>query len=153
MTNQDHYYARPILLSIRTEHVSNILSGSKQVEFRRRAPTQYAPFQAALYSSRDEKSIRAIATITRIFTADLETLWAKFSTSGGISRAYFNSYFDGCDSGHGLELSNVEELATPIPLSSMRSDLRLRPPQSWQYLSLEVLQQISNYKLSAETEE
>lgn len=135
--------ARSILISIRSQHVSSILSGLKSVEFRRRGPYLKVPTKAVIYSSGVDMAITATTTITRVSRLPIDQLWKEFSGVGGIDRQYFYRYFEGCTDGYALVLGSTDELGRPIPLLEMRRSLELIPPQSWRYLDDAKLQEIS----------
>jgi predicted transcriptional regulator len=59
-------------------------------------------------------------------------LWQRVRDEAGLSKAEFDAYFAGADVAYAIEVKKTWRIA-PVTLSAMRK-LRVRPPQSYQYL-------------------
>lgn len=58
------------------------------------------------------------------------TLWKKFSTVSGLTKAEFFSYFEGVKKGFALSIERGERLTTPVALESLRkTPSGFHPPQ------------------------
>jgi len=61
-----------------------------------------------------------------VVSADPDGLWHLVGDRAGVARDAFDAYFDGCELGYAIEVTNPRRLPP--------SRLRLRPPQSYLFL-------------------
>jgi len=118
---------RDVLMSIRPEYAEAILSGSKTFELRRRRPSFAVGSQVIVYSSSPDQRLLGTFEAGQVHEAEPERLWRRVKSQAGITRAAFDSYFDGCLVGYAIEVRNPRRL-DPQPL-------RFRPPQSYLFLA------------------
>jgi len=124
-----------LLLSIHPKHVDAILSGTKQVELRRRKPhIQSGP--ALIYATSPRMELAARVHVTSVVRAPLGMLWRSVREVAGVSRREFYDYLAGLDSGVAIWLSDVKPIRSPIPLSKLRTIWQgFQPPQGFCYLN------------------
>lgn len=81
-----------VILSIKPKYANAILSGEKEVEFRKTRFAQNID-HVYIYSSSPEKRIIGYFVIENIIEDTPERLWRKFKDVGSISRKDFFEYY------------------------------------------------------------
>lgn len=120
-----------VLLSIKPEFAEKILAGEKRFEFRRVMPKQRVE-RVVVYASSPVCRLVGEFTVRRVVSASPEKLWRQTRNFAGISRRYFDAYFEGRTEAHAFEVEDVLRYDQPIdPQSIYRG---FRPPQSFVYL-------------------
>lgn len=122
-----------VLLSIKPEYAEGIFSGQKRYEFRRTIFKNEDVSKIYLYANSSVKKIVGYFTVGRIIYEAPEELWARFKSYAGISEEGFFDYFDGCETGHAIEIldpCSYQPLVNPYQLFP-----NFKPPQSFCYLS------------------
>lgn len=119
-----------ILISINPEHVSNILNGSKRFEFRKIQCKKNVD-KMVIYSTSPVMKVVAEAEIRGIIEDDPESVWQRTEDGAGISREFFDRYYEGRDTAVAFELGDVTEYDEPRDISEYGVSV---PPQSFVYL-------------------
>jgi predicted transcriptional regulator len=125
-----------VLLSIKPTHVENIRRGIKTFEFRRR-----------LFSRRDVRTILIYCTmpvgrlvgefdIVKIHEDEPEALWVTTADGSGITKEFFDAYFEGRARAFALEIGDLRFYDEPIAPSDWFDDFT--PPQSYMYVPPEI---------------
>ena len=83
-----------ILISIRPEYVSKILDGTKRYEYRK-VRCRQPVVRMFIYSTSSVMKVVAEAEIKEILTDDPGSIWERTSDYAGISRGFFDSYYEG----------------------------------------------------------
>jgi len=125
-----------VLMSIHPRHADQILSGLKQVEFRRKSPKR-AVSHLIVYATSPVQRVVGFARILSVVEGSLEALWSQYGSVGGISRGEFDDYFSGLTEGSALVLSDATTLKEPLLAGRVIADGV--PPQSFMYVSSEVI--------------
>lgn len=121
---------KALLLSINPEHVENILNETKRFEFRKNR-CRYPVDSLIIYSTAPVKKIVGEAHIIRIIEDSPEEIWNKTKDAAGITKRFFDEYYNGKKKAVAYELGDVIKYAEP----KMLSDFGLRcPPQSFSYV-------------------
>lgn len=123
-----------VLISIRSKFVRAILDGTKTFELRRKVPRHAAGLDVIVYSSGGDKAIMARARVSQVATGTPESIWSQYAVHLGVTRQEFDEYFLGTEVAHALKLEDVTASRRPVPLTELRADHGLEPPQSWRYL-------------------
>ncbi len=124
-----------IIISIRPEHVRNIMAGRKTVELRRRFPESLAAGGLMLiYASSPEQALVGAARIENVRRMTPAGLWRSFREQVCVPREYFNAYFAGADEGFGVVLGWAVRFEVPIPVSELKERFSFSPPQSYRYV-------------------
>lgn len=127
--------ASDIIISIRPEHVRNIMAGRKTVELRRRFPEGVAACGVMfIYSSSPEQALVGAARIEAVKRMTLGGLWRTFKDRACVTRDLFDSYFAGAEEGFGVVLGQPIRFDTPIQVRELKERFRFSPPQSYRYL-------------------
>lgn len=123
---------RALLLSINPEHVDNILNETKRFEFRR-IRCQRPVDLLIIYCTAPVKMIVGQARIVRIIENSPEEVWNETKDAAGISKCFFDKYYDGRDKAVAYELGDITRYEVPRTLS----DFGLHcPPQSFSYVDV-----------------
>jgi predicted transcriptional regulator/DNA-binding XRE family transcriptional regulator len=128
---------RDVVLSIKPQYSSKIISGLKTVELRRRFPTS-APkgTMAYIYSTSPTMAMVGIAQIKEVIKISTSEIWDRFNDVAFIEKADFENYFKGVDEGCVIKFSNAHAFKNPLPLSELRARFGFEPPQSFLYAKL-----------------
>lgn len=122
-----------VLLSVKPEFAEKILTGEKKYEFRK-----------AIFKNSDVKTVVIYATmplgkVVGEFDFDIvlsdkpSAIWAETSTFSGITKKFFNEYFNGRNNAYAIKIAKVRRYKNPKNLKEfVPSGLA---PQSFCYLS------------------
>lgn len=136
---------RDVVLSIRPEYSSKIMSGQKTVELRRRFPLSAPKGTIAyIYSTSPERAMIGVAEIAEVKKLEVEEIWRIYSDVAFIARPDFDKYFDGLKYGIALEFSKVRPFDKPMSLSDLREQFGFEPPQSFLYAKHELRRALRN---------
>lgn len=131
-----------VLLSLHPKHAKKILSGEKNLEFRRVWATR--PITAiVIYATTPVQKIVAIARVRHVHQGSPTALWelAK-KIGGGLLRRELYGYFQGKKSGFAIELESVERFHSPLDAKAFIDGFR--PPQSFSYIDAKIFRQLEN---------
>jgi len=107
---------RKILISINPEHVKNIVNGTKKFEYRKIAAKQDVS-SIIIYETTPIKRVVAEAEIIEVLMNTPEELWKQTSEESGISKEFFDSYFDGREVAYAYKLGEIKVYKQPKYLS------------------------------------
>lgn len=127
-----------LLISIQPKYAAAILSGTKTVELRRRAPRGVDGATAVMYASGAVRAVVGTVEVRGVENGTPEAIWERFSEQTCISRQEFDKYFAGSEEAFALILSGAIAAPHPIALPDLRSH-DLEPPQSWRYLTRAII--------------
>lgn len=119
-----------MLLSINPEHVKNIMSGKKKVEYRRVRCKRNID-AIIIYSTSPEKKIIGEVEVKNIIEGTLEEIWNLTKDIGCISYDFFKKYYFGKNEAVVYELGELELYSKPKELSEYGIK---RAPQSYMYI-------------------
>lgn len=123
-----------IMLSVAPRYARSILTGTKAVELRRRAPRLSKGTRAWLYSTLPVGQVVALLTIEEVVEASLPELWRLYGNHAAIAREDFDAYFEGLSHGAALIIRDVQQLKTPVSLKELREYGTFQPPQFYKRL-------------------
>lgn len=125
----------PLLISLRPCFAELIFMGLKQVELRRRFSDLVEGRQVFIYVSSPERILRGGFRVEQIWKGSPESIWREVSSSVGIGRSEFDTYYQGSQIAYAMKIAELWEFSTPIRLQTLKSELgRFSAPQSWRYL-------------------
>lgn len=119
-----------MLLSINPQHVENILNGQKKFEFRKvrcRADVD----NIVLYATSPIMQIVGEADVIEIIQDSLDVVWEITSEYAGISRRFYEEYYQGKDKAVAYKLGKVKRYERPLQLSDLGIGFA---PQSFVYI-------------------
>ena len=121
-----------IILSIRPKYVEAILDGSKCYEFRRTIFKEKKVERALIYSTSPVKKIVASFRISGVIKDTPDKLWKRFKHYSGLRAQEFFDYFEHCQEGYAIRISDLELLEDPLDPFDIFPGFY--PPQSFCYL-------------------
>lgn len=123
--------SRKIVISINPEHVENIINGSKKFEYRTKAAKSDVK-KILIYETVPVKKIVAEAEIEEVLMLPPEELWEQTKNQSGISKTFFDAYFNGRSVAYAYKLGKVKVYEQPKELI----DFGLKSaPQSFVYIN------------------
>ena len=127
---------RVVLLSIKPVYSDRIVSGEKRIEFRRSWAKESVD-KIVIYATSPVKRIVAIAEIKKVHVGNRMRLWSLAKKlGGGVTRNNLYSYLTDKENAVGIELMNVQRLPQGLD-PKLFFGASFRPPQSFQYLSIQ----------------
>lgn len=121
-----------VLLSIKPKFAAAIFSGDKQFEFRRAIFKNKHIKKVYVYASKPIGLVIGEFEIGEVITEAPDSLWNITKSASGISKKYFDEYFEGKLVAHAIKVSSVREYAKPATLMELFNIDR--PPQSFMYV-------------------
>ena len=106
---------KKILISIKPEHVQNILKGIKKYEYRKVVAKQDI-FSIIIYETTPVKRIVAEAEIIHVLMCSPEELWKLTKEESGISKEFFDEYFEGKEIAYAYKLGKIKVYDEPKTL-------------------------------------
>ncbi len=121
-----------VLLSIKPRFANAIFSGEKRFEFRRTIFKDKNVRKAYVYASKPIGLVIGEFEIEEVITENPDSLWNITKNASGISKRYFDEYFEGKQTAYAIKVSAVQEYAKPVTLMELFNINR--PPQSFMYV-------------------
>ena len=119
-----------MLLSINPEHVKNILQGTKTYEFRKILCKRKVD-KIVIYATCPIKRVVGEVEVLDVFEMDKENLWKITEKHSGITKKFFDQYYEGRDTAVAYKLGEVVKYERPRSLADLGVKLA---PQSYMYL-------------------
>ncbi|AHF01983.1 hypothetical protein THIAE_09670 [Thiomicrospira aerophila AL3] len=120
-----------VLLSIKPQFAEKILTGEKQFEFRKAIFRNNCVTSVVIYASSPLQKVIGEFDISKIYEMEPDALWKETADHSGISKEYFDKYFQGKMKGFAIKVGKMTKYPTPLNLE----DLGIRtPPQSFCYV-------------------
>jgi predicted transcriptional regulator len=120
-----------VLLSIKPEYTTKILSGEKTYEFRKQIPKRKIK-KVFIYESYPTKNIVGWFSIKGILSGSPEEIWEKCKTKGGINKDKYFTYCNGNKIVHAFEIDEIVRFNSPI--NPVEIDPKFKAPQNFSYL-------------------
>lgn len=138
--------SKVVIISLHPVHANKILSGEKNLEFRRVWGKAHIS-KVVIYATAPVQKIVAIAYVKQIHRGSRNFLWSLAkSLGGGLTRKALYSYFEGKKEGYAIELHKVQPFF--IPLNPTKVIENFKAPQSFMYLSQEYFQRLESIVMS-----
>ncbi|MBI4218373.1 MAG: ASCH domain-containing protein [Elusimicrobia bacterium] len=127
--------AADALISIHPRHVSNMLSGKKKVEIRRRSFWLPENTRLWIYATKPLATILCTATVRGVVTKPPGTIWNRFRDDICVSLAEYKQYSYSCSRICAIILEDIREICSTIDLGKLRAiDSSFHPPQQYKRL-------------------
>ncbi len=121
-----------VLLSIKPEFVEKIFAGTKKYEFRKSLFRRSDVKVIVIYASSPIQRVVGEFEIDDILSDDVNSLWEQTKKYSGISKAFYNSYFQTKKTANAIQIGHLTKYATPKSLSDYNIH---QAPQSFCYIS------------------
>ena len=120
-----------VLLSIKPEFVQEIFTGKKKYEYRKVIFTRSVD-KVVVYSTKPVGMIVGEFTVENILNDTPSTLWDQTHKDSGITKDFFDQYFEGRTHGYALKISSPRLYEEPInPFELFKA---FTAPQSFKYI-------------------
>ena len=129
-----------LLLSVHPRYVSHMLVGEKTVEIRRVRPNAEVGGLVLIYATTPTCEVVATGVLDGMVSGGADRLWRRFGAQTCLTRQAMRDYLRGASRPTALLLRAVAPLTAPVSLANLQ--LRIpdfRPPQSYRFLSRELL--------------
>jgi predicted transcriptional regulator len=124
-----------VLLSVKPRFARAIFSGEKQFEFRRAIFKEKNVKKVYVYASKPIGLVIGEFEIEEVIAEEPNSLWNTTKSASGISKKYFDDYFEGKQIAYAIKVSGAQEYAEPVTLMELFNINR--PPQSFMYVGAE----------------
>lgn len=121
-----------VLLSIKPEFADKIFSGEKTFEFRKSVYKDTSVKTVVVYATQPVGRLIGEFDVAEIVSASPDRLWEMTSAGAGISRQFFEEYFDGRNCAFALQIENVVQYEEPVVPHEIIENFV--PPQSYMYV-------------------
>lgn len=98
---------KKIILSIKPNHVENIIKGLKKYEYRKKLPREKVK-KIIIYSTSPIKKVVAEVEILNVLSFKPEVLWEKTKNFSGIDKSFFDLYFKNRDIAFAFKIGKVK---------------------------------------------
>ena len=119
-----------ILLSINPEHVENILTGTKQYEFRK-VKCKEKIDKILIYSTAPVMKVVGEVEVVDVIVSNPNEVWNETSQYSGISKQFFDDYYKNKSRAIAYKLGKVVKYDRPLELSEFGLTAA---PQSFVYI-------------------
>lgn len=124
------------LISLEERFAEGILTGTKQVELRRRPMRLSVGATIWLYVKVPIGKVIGSVQVQSLQALAPSTLWRRYGDVSGLCRSEFFDYYANVERGFALVLSNPVRLPSPFPLEQLRTlNGGFQPPQFFQRLA------------------
>lgn len=107
---------KTILLSINPEYVEKIFEGKKEFEFRKILCKKQIN-KIIIYATSPVMKIVGEADIIDVIIDNPETVWTKTYRKAGISKQFYDQYFQNKRKAVAYKLGNIKKYDSPMDLS------------------------------------
>lgn len=121
-----------VLLSIKPEFALKIFEGSKKYEFRRTLFKNKEVNKVIVYASAPISQVIGEFDIEDVLKKDLEELWSETQDFSGISKEFYDSYFEGKEEGFAIKVKKAKKYKTFL---NIQETFGVRAPQSFVYVA------------------
>ena len=130
------------ILSIKPRFVKEIVAGRKTYEFRKKGFKEHVG-KVYVYASSPVCRIVGEFTLGNILEGRPDKIWSQTSNHAGITREYFDEYYDNRDVAYALEIRFFKVYDQPInPYNVLE---RFTPAQSFCYVRQDAFHRKKNH--------
>ncbi|MFJ7939186.1 ASCH domain-containing protein [Peribacillus sp. NPDC096622] len=121
-----------VLLSIKPEFVEEIVQGKKKFEYRKNIFKRNDISSIVVYATKPFGKVVGEFEIENIIIDKPNNLWQQTKEHSGITKSFFNSYFEGRNTGFAIQIKEFKKYEIPLDLFEFDNTLKA-PPQSFCY--------------------
>ena len=124
-----------LFISVKPEFAEKIITKEKRIELRKVRPRVRIGDYVIIYASSPVKSVVGFGLVQQIIETTPEQMWIDNSSSLGIDKVRFDSYYNGRNRAIGIKIEKIQQI-TPLPLENLRNITpNFQPPQVYRYVS------------------
>ena len=132
-----------VLLSIKPEFALQIIEGKKTIELRRKFPTETViGGVAVIYASHPLQKIIGYAFIKNVSFLAIDKIWDRYGEQSKVQKDFFYKYYNNLTHGFTVHFAKPLPLKRQLTMRELKDEYGINPPQSYRYLSKEILQAI-----------
>lgn len=105
-----------VLLSIKPEYAEKILQGEKRFEFRKSIFRNSEVKTVVIYATMPVGKVIGEFDFDEVLSDNPKEIWSLTSKFSGITKKFFNEYFDGRKLAHAIKVAAVRRYETPQSL-------------------------------------
>lgn len=120
-----------VLLSIKPEFAQKIFEGTKRYEYRRVIFKNPEIRKIVVYASAPISKVIGEFDIAEVLSDEPESLWNETQEFSGISKSFFEEYFQGREVGFAIKVNRTKIYREP---KCIYETYGVRPPQSFAYI-------------------
>jgi len=120
-----------VLLSIKPEFAHKIFDGTKRFEYRRVIFKNPKIKKIVVYASAPISKVIGEFDIEEVLSDEPKSLWNDTKNYSGISKSYFEKYFQGKDVGFAIKVKRTKKYRKP---KCIYETYGIKPPQSFTYI-------------------
>jgi predicted transcriptional regulator len=125
-----------VLLAIKEEFATKIFDGSKRYEFRKSIFKRSGITSVVVYVTAPTAKVVGEFEIGEVLIGEPEKLWEQTKQASGITKKFYDQYFDDRNTAYAIEVKSVNRYRTP---KDLRNDFNIGfAPQSWVYLNAQL---------------
>jgi predicted transcriptional regulator len=121
-----------VLLSIKPEFAEKIFDGRKCFEFRKSLYKRQGVHTVVVYVTRPVGKIVGEFDVSGVVHGSPDSLWEQTADGAGITREFFQTYFQGRERAFALAIGAVRRYESPLEPDDLIEDFA--PPQSYMYV-------------------
>ncbi|OTG93688.1 ASCH domain-containing protein [Acinetobacter sp. ANC 3832] len=121
-----------VLLSIKPEFANKILNGEKKFEFRKSLFKRDGIKTVLIYATMPIGKVIGEFDIEHIISNSPQEIWNETSEFSGISKSFFDDYFENRKMAYAIKVKHVREYLNPQALEDIK--VGLKAPQSYVYI-------------------
>ena len=119
-------------MSIKPEFAFKIFEGTKKFEFRKSIYKNQDITKVFVYASSPVQKVIGEFRVKQIHKDTPKRIWSHTKEKSGITKEFFNSYFEGRDKAYAIEVSSTRKYRNP---KCLKRDFNVEfAPQSFQYV-------------------
>ncbi|CCL62875.1 ASCH domain-containing protein [Clostridioides difficile] len=122
-----------VLLSIKPEFVYEIINGTKKYEYRKSIFKREGISSIVVYATKPYGKIVGEFEIDNIIQDKPSNIWKQTKEFSGITKKFFNEYFNGKDTGFAIKIKDFIKYEVPLELNDFDKNIKVAP-QSFCYL-------------------
>lgn len=132
-----------ILLSVKPKFAVQIIDGEKTIELRRKFPTEKViGGYVIIYASSPLQKIIGYALIENVSFLAIDKIWHQYGKQSKVQKDSFYQYYHNLSHGFAVHLKQPISIKRQVNLKELKDRYGIVPPQSYRYLSEEVLRAI-----------
>lgn len=120
-----------VLLSIKPEFAEKIFDGTKKFEFRRSVFKNKDVKQVIVYASSPISKVIGEFEIDHVIKDELNELWNHTKEFSGITKDFYESYFEGKEVGFAIKVKSYKKYKTNL---CIEEKFGKKAPQSFIYI-------------------
>lgn len=108
-----------VLLSIKPEYAEKILLGTKRYEFRKCMFKNPNVRTVVIYATKPLGKVVGEFDFDEVLSDSPNAIWSETGEFSGITKSFFNTYFQGRSMAHAIKVGAVRRYTNPVSLNEI----------------------------------